>query len=157
MGGERISELEQHTPCVFWRVWRLNAMVQVHLDLSEAAPEDKRNAEVKLAAFDLDRHLDFAAGAYGSDHRVRGELVAIARRRATERHGVQLDPGDVVLVGDTPLDIAAAREGGARSVGVATGPFDEEALRAAGADAVLPNLGDSARLLQALGLEDSSP
>ena len=117
----------------------------------------ERNAEVKLAAFDLDRHLDFAAGAYGSDHRVRGELVAIARRRATERHGVELDPGDVVLVGDTPLDIAAAREGGARSVGVATGPFDEEALRAAGADAVLPNLGDSARLLQALGLEDSSP
>ena len=42
-----------------------------------------------------------------------------------------------MLVGDTPLDVAAAREGGARAVAVATGPFGEEELGAAGADAVL--------------------
>ena len=39
------------------------------------------------------------------------------------------------MVGDTPLDVAAAREGGARSVAVATGPFGEEELHATGADA----------------------
>lgn len=103
----------------------------------------ERNALLKLAAFGLAPYVDFAAGAYGSDHRVRGELVAIARRRASELHGVELDPRDVVLVGDTPLDIAAAREGGARAVGVATGPYDEAELAGAGADAVLPDLRDT--------------
>jgi len=103
----------------------------------------ERNALVKLSAFGLAKYVDFGAGAYGSDHRVRGELVAIARRRTEERHGVRLEPGDVVLVGDTPLDVAAAREGGARAVGVATGPYGTEALADAGADAVLPDLVDT--------------
>jgi phosphoglycolate phosphatase len=103
----------------------------------------ERNALLKLGAFGLAPYVDFAAGAYGSDHRVRGELVAIARERASGLHGVALGPGDVVLVGDTPLDVAAAREGGARAVGVATGPYDEAALAEAGADSVLADLRDT--------------
>ena len=112
----------------------------------------ERNALVKLSAFGLARHLDFAAGAYGSDHRRRGELVAIARRRAEERHGTRVAPSDVVLIGDTPLDVAAAREGGARAVGVATGPYGQTALAEAGADAVLADLSDTdAVVRQVLG------
>jgi phosphoglycolate phosphatase-like HAD superfamily hydrolase len=103
----------------------------------------ERNALVKLSAFGLARYVDFGAGAYGSDHRVRGELVAIARRRAEERHDLRLAPDDVVLVGDTPLDIAAGRAGGARAVGVATGPYGVEELADAGADAVLSDLADT--------------
>jgi phosphoglycolate phosphatase-like HAD superfamily hydrolase len=100
------------------------------------------NAEVKLGTFGLDRHLDFEVGAYGSDHHMRGELVAIARRKAERKYGMKIAPSQVVLIGDTPLDVAAAREGRASAVGVATGPFDEAALREAGADAVLPDLTD---------------
>ena len=103
----------------------------------------ERNALVKLAAFGLSQYVDFAVGGYGSDHRVRGELVAIARERAERRHGLELRPDDVVLVGDTPLDVAAAREGGARAVGVATGPYDADELADAGADAVLQDLEDT--------------
>jgi len=110
----------------------------------------ERNALVKLAAFGLDRHIDFASGAYGSDHHRRGELVAIARDRASRRHGMTVGEGDAVLVGDTPLDVAAAREGGARAVGVATGPFDEGELRDAGADAVLADLRDTDEVLTVL-------
>ena len=110
----------------------------------------ERNALVKLAAFGLDRHIDFASGAYGSDHHRRGELVAIARDRAARRHGVTVGEGDAVLIGDTPLDVAAAREGGARAVGVATGPFDEGELRDAGADAVLADLRDTDEVLAVL-------
>jgi phosphoglycolate phosphatase-like HAD superfamily hydrolase len=100
------------------------------------------NAQVKLSAFGLERHLDFGIGAYGSDHRRRGELVAIALRKAGERRGLDLTPGDVVLIGDTPLDVAAALEGGARAVAVASGPYDEDELREAGAHVVLADLTD---------------
>jgi phosphoglycolate phosphatase len=110
----------------------------------------ERNAMLKLQPFGLARWIEFGCGAYGSDHRVRGELVAIARARAEAAHAVAIDPGDVVLIGDTPLDVAAAREGGARAVGVATGPYDERALAAAGADAVLPDLADTERVTDAI-------
>jgi phosphoglycolate phosphatase-like HAD superfamily hydrolase len=108
------------------------------------------NAAVKLGAFGLDRHLDFEIGAYGSDHHVRGELVAIACRKAERKLGLDIAPRQVVVIGDTPLDVAAAREGGAQVVGVATGPFDVDALVAAGADSVLPDLTDAEAVLSAV-------
>lgn len=103
------------------------------------------NAALKLAAFGLGAELDFEIGAYGSDHRVRPELVAIARAKAREKHGADFD---VVLVGDTPLDIAAARGGGAEVVAVATGPHSMEELAAA--DAVLPDLRDTVAAVEAI-------
>ena len=48
--------------------------------------------------------------------------------------------GDVYVVGDTPLDIAAAEGVGAVSVGVACGRYDVDELGAAGADHVLASL-----------------
>ncbi len=45
-------------------------------------------------------------------------------------------------VGDTPADMAAARDGGAAAVGVTTGSFSAAELRAAGADVVLGSLQD---------------
>ena len=63
-----------------------------------------------------------------------------------------------MLIGDTPLDIEAARLTGARSVGVATGGFSPAELSAAGADAVLPDLADTARVLAAIaGGPDTLP
>ena len=108
------------------------------------------NAVLKLAAFGLDTHVDFEVGGYGSDRGVRSELVGIACARASEKHGVELRARDAVLIGDTPLDIAAARAAGARVVAVATGPHGSEELTEA--DAVLANLRDTAALLRALDL-----
>jgi phosphoglycolate phosphatase len=108
------------------------------------------NAHVKLGAFGLDRFLDFEIGGYGSDHRHRPELVAVALRKARERRGLELEPADAVLIGDTPLDVAAALEGGARAVGVASGPYDEGELREAGAHAVLPDLTDADSVIEAV-------
>jgi phosphoglycolate phosphatase len=110
----------------------------------------ERNAMLKLAPFGLGRWIEFGCGAYGSDHRVRGELVAIARARTERAHGVEVPPDAVVLVGDTPLDVAAAHAGGARAVAVATGPYDEAALAESGADAVLADLSDTAAVVEAV-------
>ncbi len=47
-----------------------------------------------------------------------------------------------VYVGDTPADMAAAVQAGARAVGVATGSFTHRDLLAAGADRVLTSLAE---------------
>ncbi len=107
-------------------------------------------AKGKLAAFGLDGYLDFAVGAYGSERLVRAELVPLARERAADRHGIAFDPATTVLVGDTPFDVAAGRDGGARVVAVATGRSDAAELRAAGADVVLDDLSDTAATLAAI-------
>jgi phosphoglycolate phosphatase len=106
------------------------------------------NAVVKVSAFGLERWLDFDVGAYGSDpHDERSDLVAVARERAAAKYG---EPTGAVLVGDTPLDVRAAQDAGARSVGVATGFADPEALRASGPDAYLEDLSDTAAAIAAI-------
>lgn len=107
-------------------------------------------ARIKLAHFDLARY--FAWGAFGDDAREREALVPIALARAAA-HGVPPVPRDrVFVVGDTPSDVRCARAAGTRAVGVATGPYDAAALRASGADCVLPDLADTRAVLGALGV-----
>ena len=108
------------------------------------------NAAVKLAAFGLDVYLDFDVGGFGSDDAHRPNLVAVARRKAKKKYGIEFGPATTVLVGDTPLDVAAGIQGGARVVAVATGPFGPEQLRAAGAEVVLYDLRDTASVLDAV-------
>jgi phosphoglycolate phosphatase-like HAD superfamily hydrolase len=106
------------------------------------------NAAVKVSAFGLERWLDFEVGAYGSDpHERRSDLVAVARRRAAQKYG---EPTGAVLVGDTPLDVGAAQEAGARAVAVATGFADREALKASGPDALLEDFADTAAAVAAI-------
>jgi phosphoglycolate phosphatase-like HAD superfamily hydrolase len=110
----------------------------------------KANALVKLAAFGLDRWLDLSIGAYGSDSAVRADLVPIARRRAERRYGRPFPPERTWVVGDTPLDLACARAGGARCLLVATGHYPYADLAAAGADAVLTDLSDTHAIVRLL-------
>src|SRR3954451_2762744 len=96
-------------------------------------------ARTKLMPANLNRFFLF--GAYGSDSPDRPELTRMAIDKAAHLH-VDLSPQDVFVVGDTPLDIAAAHAAGAVSVGVATGKYDQGELEAAGASHVLSSLED---------------
>lgn len=104
-------------------------------------------AAIKLQAVKLASLLDLQIGAYGSDHRDRNELVPIARRKAEARCGA-IDR--VVVVGDTPRDIACARAGAARAVAVATGGVDARELAAHEPDVLLHDLGNVDRALEAI-------
>lgn len=90
----------------------------------------------------------FRLGGFGSDDGDRARLVKLAIRRAKERFGFD-DNGAVFLFGDTPKDIKAGKEAtGVKTVGVATGIYSMEELKAAGADFVLENLKDADRVLK---------
>ena len=94
-------------------------------------------ARTKLMPANLNRFFLF--GAYGSDSADRGELTSIAIEKAARLHG-ELAPGQVFVVGDTPRDIDAAAAAGAVSVGVATGKYSVDELKAAGATHTLASL-----------------
>lgn len=106
-------------------------------------------AALKLRSAGLDP-ARFAVGAFGSDSRRRADLPAMAARRAAERTGRTFTGADMVVVGDTPDDVACARPMGARTVAVATGLYDTSALRATGATHVFANLSDTPAVLAAL-------
>jgi phosphoglycolate phosphatase len=93
---------------------------------------------IKLARAGLNQYFSF--GGFGSDSNDRGELTRIALRRAAVVRGGPLDPARVCVVGDTPMDIAAAHAAHAVGVGVATGKYTVEQLEQAGADHVLADL-----------------
>jgi phosphoglycolate phosphatase len=112
----------------------------------------RASAAIKLAAFGIERYLDLEIGAYGDDSAVRAELVPVARERAEHRLGVPVEAGHVVLIGDTPRDVAAAHRSGARVIAVATGSPSRAALTASGAGLVLDTV-DAERLAAFLGLD----
>jgi phosphoglycolate phosphatase len=107
-------------------------------------------AVIKLEAFGLAARLDLDVGAYGSDDPDRANLVRIAQRRARDKHRTRFDAHSTVLIGDTPSDITAARDGGARIVAVASGKSTVAELRHAGAAIVLRGLTNAAAVVEAV-------
>jgi phosphoglycolate phosphatase-like HAD superfamily hydrolase len=108
------------------------------------------NAIAKLAAFGLDRYIDFDVGAFGSDHTERSKLVRIAQFRAGTKYKGSYDQRNTVLIGDTPRDVQAGLDGGACTVAVATGVSSKAELVAAGADTVLSDLTMTAQVADAV-------
>jgi phosphoglycolate phosphatase len=95
-------------------------------------------AHIKLARANLARWFSF--GGYGSDSTDRTELTRTAIRRAGMLVGMEIDPADVLVVGDTPKDVEAAVGAGAIPVAVASGHYSVDELRATGAEHVLESL-----------------
>jgi phosphoglycolate phosphatase-like HAD superfamily hydrolase len=102
--------------------------------LGVATGNVRAGADAKLAAAGL-AHW-FELGGYGCDSHLRAELVTAAIERGRARGPVR----EVVVVGDTIHDIAAARAAGATACAVATGVDPAEAL--AEADAVLASMSE---------------
>ena len=108
----------------------------------------EQGAKLKLEHFDLWRF--FPCGAFGDETADRNDLFSVAVHRAHTCGAPDISPEHVIVVGDTELDVACARAAGARSVAVATGPADSNALRLSGADVVLEDLSDTDAFLELL-------
>jgi phosphoglycolate phosphatase-like HAD superfamily hydrolase len=78
-------------------------------------------AEIKLRHYGLWDH--FACGAFGDDHEDRNQLAAIARQRGEELLGAELLGREILVVGDTPLDVACAKAIQAQVLAVGTGGY----------------------------------
>lgn len=84
-------------------------------------------AEIKLRHYQLWDY--FQTGAFGDDNPDRNALAQIARERGSRLAGRELQGEEVLVIGDTPLDIACAESIGARMLAVATGPYPVDQLK----------------------------
>jgi len=108
-------------------------------------------ARLKLARFDLNKYFPF--GAFGSDDEDRVRLLDYALERAKVNLGTDVpEPQDVLVIGDTPRDIACGKARKCATVGVATGSFSIDALSESGADFVFKDLSDVNGVLSTLGV-----
>jgi phosphoglycolate phosphatase-like HAD superfamily hydrolase len=108
----------------------------------------QEGARIKLEHFDLWRF--FRCGGFGDEARDRDELFPVALHRAVACGAPSVSPQEVIVVGDTPLDVACAAAAGARSVAVATGAADFETLEQSGAHLVVRDLSDTGAFLRLL-------
>jgi len=109
----------------------------------------REGAELKLNAAGIGFGR-FAVGAFGSDHADRPELPAVAIRRAERLTGRRFGGKEVVVIGDTPADIACGAHLGVRTLAVATGSYSAEQLAACGPDHLFEDLTDTGAVLAAI-------
>ena len=95
-------------------------------------------AEIKLRRFGIWDH--FTTGAFGCERPARNDLAAIARERGSRLLGRELAGEEILIIGDTPKDIACGKSIGARVLAVATGAYTQEELEWHEADLVVQDL-----------------
>lgn len=106
-------------------------------------------ARLKLGAAGIDFGR-FRVGAFGSDSAHRPDLPSIAAERAAPLFGRRPHGDEVVIIGDTPADVACGAGVAARAVAVATGSFSVTELTATGASATFATLADTQAVLKAI-------
>jgi phosphoglycolate phosphatase len=94
---------------------------------------------------------EFAFGGFGSDAEDRTELIRRGAERGAEHAGAPLAACRVVVIGDTPKDVAAAQGIGAECFGVGTGRYTKEALLEVGATHAFDSLAAPGALATLLG------
>ncbi len=101
--------------------------------------------EMKLVAagYDLSR---FPVRAFADNGTRRPELVDAALNQACAAVGQPCSPQELILVGDTPRDVEAARASGCRIAAVATGQYSLAELAALDPDVALADLTDPSGL-----------
>ena len=109
----------------------------------------RHGAHAKLEAAGINPGR-FRASAFGSDHEARQELPAIAQRRAKEELGLKVAGESIVIIGDTPSDIACGRGIGARAIAVATGHYSVAELEGHSPCRVFADLRDTAAVMAAI-------
>ncbi len=124
-----LARLEHHVANIPLERYRVHPGVRATIDRAHAAGHAVGlgtgnivpGAKIKLSRVDLYERFDF--GGFGSDAEDRPTLIRHGAERGAERLGLPLSRCRVVVIGDTPKDIAAAHAIGAQCLAVATGHF----------------------------------
>jgi phosphoglycolate phosphatase-like HAD superfamily hydrolase len=149
--AEEVARVPAHQyrlhPGVLAALDRVGGLPAVALGLGTGNVE--RGARIKLERVGVSER--FAFGGFGDDHEDRVALLAVGAERGAARLGVDPASCRVVVIGDTPRDVAAAKAIGAESVAVATGTIDVPTLQACEPTHLFPDLTAPGALAVLLG------
>lgn len=143
LGPALDERLALNPPEVFPNVETILSRLSADWNLGIVTGNIQANARAKLAHAGLLDWFDPTGFGCGCDHEDRVQIA----RHALERAG---NPRRVVLIGDTPKDVSAAKANGMTAIAVATGSFSVQALEETAADFVLKDLTDTPRILSFL-------
>ena len=124
----------------------LEQMPEMHIAILTGNLEYTGWKKLELAG--LKQHFPF--GAFGSDSKVRSELVGIALKRAEDKYGITYKNKNVIIIGDSPHDVLCGKSYGVTSIAVATGHSSAEELKNYEPDYVFRDLGDYEQVLEVL-------
>lgn len=106
----------------------------------------QRSAKIKLGHYQLWDYFNF--GVYGDTATIRTDLSEPALTAVNHHVAADLHPDNILIIGDTPMDIELAQHMGVRCLAVCTGGFDRATLESAGAHRVLDDLQNHSSLLE---------
>ncbi len=104
----------------------------------------REGARIKLERVGVHHHFRF--GGFGCDAEARPELIRFGAERGAQQLGVPLASCRVVVIGDTPRDVEAARAIDAECIAVATGRYSESELEESGARYVFADFSHAAAI-----------
>ena len=139
------NNMKNYSYTVFSGVTELLALLNKNkIPLGLVTGNIEEVAHLKLKKVRLDKF--FKIGGFGSDAIKRPELVRIAIKRAEKRFSRDFG-GNTFVIGDSPNDIQAGKEAGAKTIGAATGAYSQNTLKKFKPNYVLPNLRNTGKIL----------
>ncbi len=141
-----LARLDHHVGKVELERYRVHPGVRATVDKAHASGHAVGlgtgnivpGAKIKLTRVELFGRFDF--GGYGSDAEDRPSLIRHGAERGAQKLGQPLEKCRVVVIGDTPKDVAAAHAIGAQCLAVATGHYDVATLAATGCHRAVEHL-----------------
>lgn len=106
-------------------------------------------AEMKLRSVGLWHFFETAPNAFGEISHKRKDLAIEAGKLFNERYDFEFSPGQFIVIGDTPNDVACAKHFGAKCVAVLTGRNQtRENLSKEKPEIIIEDLSDTTELLE---------
>jgi phosphoglycolate phosphatase len=112
-------------------------------------------ARLKLEVHGLNRF--FTTGGFGDDATTRSAVARVALQRATVHLPEPVPPPQVVVIGDSELDVECGKRNGYTTLAVGTGWTQPEVLAATGPDLLVEDLGNTAKILEFIASAGEQP